>query len=405
MVPKHPDQPSSNLKLLTLALLGILTIVVIPIVSFTIFFPLRLLPNEGFKTIAGEDLAMMKGTDLSDEKLRQEILKISDERQQKYLNLLASYGSFITALVAVSGVIITIWRTSSEIARQRSLDRQQRQDEQDHQKAESLRRLHEKFALTVTALGAEQAAIRASAAVSLLSFLRPESSSLYEQVYWVLLANLKVKHDDEINRLLVRAFEKAVRLQLQQSLEENCPFEIPLAHTHLNYINLSDLNLSQTNLLQKTRDAPSQVDLGFADLEYANLVSTRLQRTRGIEVNLRKARLSNTNLSEARLQHADLEKAILHGANLVAADLKHANLKGAQFQQAKLQSAHLSKTDLRGARFEQAYLGDTHFLELNPHPGKDVLKSILKARDWEKAHFSPAMENELFKMSEILHES
>ena len=406
MAQRNPIATNFNINLLSL--LGVIAITAIPIMSFVMFLQSGHSSDKVFPPSTCYELSTMGASELSNEKLRQEILKLKAERQQiddlrqrQHLNLLTSYGSFITALVAVVGVIITIWRTSNENARQRKLDRKQLTNERDQREVESRRRLNEQFAITVKNLGAKQVSIRVSAAVSLLFFLRPESSFLYEQVYWILLANLKIEHEDEINYFLVRAFEKAIRLQLKQALKEKRPFEVSLAHAHLKQINLSNLNLSQTDLLKKTRDVPSQIDLGFADLQGANLTDTQLQRTRGIKVNLRKARLSNANLSEARLQGAVLERAILHGANLVAADLKSSNLRGVHFMQARLQSAHLHKTDLRGARFEQAYLADTYFLNLNPPPDDDVLKSILNAHDWEKAHFDQEIFSRLEALSEM----
>lgn len=400
-------QNDSNTKNILGGILGITAVIIILAFSLPRLIQPRSLPADSLVPLDDSVLNSLDTTELADEKLRQEILKLNDERQQirtirqqNYLNLVTSYGSLLTALVAVAGIAFTIWKTLDENLRQRNLDRLQRQKEQEQKEEEHLLRLHENFFTTVKDLGSEQESIRASAAVSLLSFLSSETFTLHEQVYLILLANLKIKHDEEINRLLVRTFEKAIRIQLAKASQAKKLLEINLAHSHLRQINLSDLNLSQTNLTRSSRDFPSQIDLGFSNLENANLVGSSLQRTRGFKVNLRKARLSNANLSEARLQGANLEQAILHSANLVAADFKFANLKGAQFQKAHLQSAHLNKTDLRGARFEQANLADTFFLELEPHPGDDVLNSILNARNWEKAHFNRKIRNRLKALAE-----
>jgi len=353
-----------------------------------------------YKTLSGLPLEKMSKTQLEEEKLRQEILKADAEVQQQRLSRITSFGSVVTAFVAIAGVGITIWTTLAENTKQREEDRRQRQAEQEQRERErvqreieSLRQLNERFTYTVGELGAETSPGRVSAAVSMFSFLQSDSVSLHEQVYWILLGNLKISHEFQINRFLVRVFERAIRMQLSQANMHGQLLDIPLDHAFLARIDLSGLDLSQANLTKRSHDAPSRLDLGFADLQGANLNNTNLQRTRGISVNLRKARLSKANLSEVRFQKANLRLAILHDANMVAADLKQAKLKGAQLQRAKLQSAHFDSADLRGASFEQANLADTFFYGAQLNAG--TLQSILKAHNWRTAHFDQPAREEL----------
>jgi len=307
--------------------------------------------------------------ELRNEKLRQEILKLQleNEKLKNFWGVLPSYGTFLTALVAVTGVIVTIWKH----IRQREKD--------------SLRRLDERFTSTVANLGSEKPSIQASAAVSIITFLRPEYDVFRNQVFMILLANLKVRHSDAVNKLLIEGFEKAVRMQLQVVKKKGEHFELDLSSCNLYRVDLSGLDLSYA-------------DLGFAKLRGANLSDADLYRVRGWKANLENAKLSRANLEEARLRKAQFKDAQFHKARLVSVDLKEARLARAQFYQAQMQSAHLDKANLNGARFEQADLNDTHFhgASLN----EQTLKSILKAFNWQKAHFDDDVRAKLEVLAE-----
>ena len=305
----------------------------------------------------------MSQIELESEKLRQEIrqLEIENNRLNSPWQTVSSYITLITAAVAVAGVFVTLWKQFSE----RERDREQRE-------SESRRRLDEKFSTIVANMGSENSSIQVSAAISLMTFLRDEYTEFHEQVYLILLANLKLKHNRQVNRLLIQAFEKAIRLKLETIRKLHDSQGLDLTDTNLYRIDLSGLDLSN-------------IDIAFAELNLANLKSTILYRVKGFETNLEKARLTDAILNEARLAKANLEDAHLHRANLVSSNLKETNLRGAQFFQAKLQSAHLENADLSGAKFEQADLNDTYFQGAKFN--LPTLKSICKAYNWENAHF------------------
>jgi len=326
--------------------------------------------------VINDQLQSMGQQELQDEKLRQEILKLQSEnkRRDSFWQLLPSYATMITTLVAVVGVFVTIWRQINE----RELDR-------EHREEESLRRLDEKFTSIVSDLGSEKPSIQASAAVSILTFLKPEYKAFHDQVFMILLANLKIQHDPAVNKLLIEGFEKAVRIQLQSLREKGEPFDLDLSRSFLHRVDLSGLDLSQA-------------DLGFAQLRGANLTEANLHRVRGMEANLEKARLSRANLNEARLRKAQFRGGQFHGANLVAADLKETDLREAQFYQAKMQSAHLERANLSGAKFEQADLNDTFFRGASFNA--QTLKNIIRAFNWQKAHFD---EDVKAKLEELAH--
>lgn len=266
-----------------------------------------------------------------------------------------AYATLITALVAVIGVIVTVWKQLSQ------------------QEADRRRRFDEKFTSIVANLGAESPTIKASAAVSIVSFLKPEYEVFHDQVFMVLLANLKLEHSDVLNKLLVNGFEKAIRIVLQSAKDKDAQFELDLSRCNLYRVDLSGLDLTQA-------------DLGFAKLQGANLTDAILRRVRGWEAHLENARVSRANLEEARFQRACFRGGQFHDARLVSADLKETDLTEAQFYRAKMQSAHLEEANLNRARFEQADLNDTFFYGAK-NLNAETLKSISKALNWQKAHF------------------
>jgi len=324
---------------------------------------------------ANDQLQSMNQEQLEDEKLRQEVLKLRLENQKRssLWELLPSYATIITTFVAVIGVFVTIWRQINERAR----DREQREDD-------SRRRLDERFTSIVGNLGSESEAIQASATVSIMTFLKPEYEVFHSQVFMVLLANLKIQHSEAVNKLLVGAFEKAIRIQLQALRDQGEQLELDLSRAHLDRIDLSNTDLTGA-------------DLGFTELRHANLTNAVLFRTRGFGAQLEKARLSTANLNEARFREANFRGAQFHKTNLVAADLKETDLAGAKFYQARMQSAHLDEAKLRRAKFEQANLSDTFFYgaDLN----EETLRSILKASNWQRAHFDDDVKAKLEELS------
>ena len=92
-------------------------------------------------------------------------------------------------------------------------------------------------------------------------------------------------------------------------------------------------------------------NLGFAELQGADLHKANLQG----------ANLHKANLQGANLQGANLQGANLRGAKLQGAELRRANLQGADLRRAKLQKAKLRSADLQKADLEAADLAGTKF--------------------------------------------
>jgi uncharacterized protein YjbI with pentapeptide repeats len=330
-------------------------------------------------------LSTMTQQELQIEKLRQEVLNIQleNERMGSFWDRISPTATILTAFVAVAGVLITIWRQTTENRRQKEQDLNQRELDRKQREIESLRRLDDKFTSIVANLGADSEPVQVSAAVSLLTYLKPEYEGFHEQVYLILLANLKIDHSPAINRILVEGLERAIRLRLKYAQEKGEPSDLDLSNASLYHINLSGLDLSTA-------------DLGFADLRLANLIGSNLFRARGYETNLEKAKWSRANLNEVRFRKANLRDAHLHDVNLVAADLKETDMQAAQFYRSKMQSAHLEGANLANAQFQEANLNDTYFLgsKLN----RQALETIRKALNWKNAHFDEEIASQLENM-------
>jgi uncharacterized protein YjbI with pentapeptide repeats len=322
---------------------------------------------------------------LAAEKLRQEViaLALANHGAARLLGQLPPIATFVTALVAVVGVFVTVWRQMDESRRQREQDRRARRGERAAAEAERARRSDEAFARTIANLGSPSEAVRAAAIISLMSYVRPEYASLHDQVFLLLLANLKIDHTPVTRSLVTEAFERAARVQLA-SPSSRFARGLDLARAHLRRIDLSGLPLREA-------------DVAFAELRGADLSRADLFRVRGLQADLEGARLVGANLNEARLQRARLAGAELRAANLVAADLKHADLRGAALHDAKLQSSHLDHADLRGARFEQANLNDSYVRGAVADDA--ALRSITRALNWRRAHFDPATRSRLEDLS------
>jgi hypothetical protein len=208
----------------------------------------------------------VSSTALANEKIRAEIAQLQADTRKlnSDRSFLSENGAVLAALltgvVAVGGFFLTLWKQISEQARQRDADREQREGEIEQQKlerqreqeartrereqreADSMRRFEERFTAILAELGAESEAVQAGAAVSLLTFLRPEEKAFHRQVRLVALANLKVAHSEPVRRLLLQVFEQAARLAPPK------PSERDLSHASLDGADLSEIDLSGADL-------------------------------------------------------------------------------------------------------------------------------------------------------------
>jgi uncharacterized protein YjbI with pentapeptide repeats len=315
---------------------------------------------------------------LEQQKLRQEIRKLELENQRassRWAAILA-LAPFITAVVAIAGIGLTVWKQLGDNAKNRQEQFRQLELDRKQREGDSLRRFDQSYTKAVENLGADSKALQISAAAALLTFLKPRYQEFHSDVFLLLVANLKteINHDRAVRSFLVQGLERAIKLELEQT-DPDARRELDLSRTDLTGIDLAGLDLSRFGVL----------DVAYADLTHANLAGANLRRVKGYKVILQSARLSRAVLEEARLNSAKASDVRLHDANLVSARLEGAELLKAQFQRARLQSAHLNDADLRGARFEGANLNDTWLTGATLDQA--ALKSITNATHWREAHF------------------
>jgi uncharacterized protein YjbI with pentapeptide repeats len=277
----------------------------------------------------------------------------------------ARYLPYLTALVAVGGVVVTAWKQASDLGAQRQRDREQRELESD-------RRLEDRFATLLSDLGAEASATRAGAAASLVTYLDRRYERFHHQIRIAVLTNLKLRHEEAIRKLLARVYVAAMR-----DGERANTFEHDLARACLANTDLSGMELREAELAR-------------ADLGNALLLGVDMYRARGIEVCLEGARLCPldgrpASLIEVRFRGARGRYADFSDAVLVNAHLDEADLRGASFRGAHLQAAHLRDARLEDATFVQANLADAYFW--GARMNFETMRSITRAYNWRKAHF------------------
>jgi uncharacterized protein YjbI with pentapeptide repeats len=311
---------------------------------------------------------------LEQEKLRQEIqqIRIDNRNAAGVRGFFSTYAGLLTGIAAVGAALTALFN----LTRQRRLDREQRS-------LESTRRLDERFSSILADLGGESDVVQAAAAVSLLTFLRPEQAEYHHQVRLVTLANLKVREQGTVSNLLVRVLEEALRTSAKLTATE-----VDLTDAELTGANLSGLDLHLAKLTG-------------AKLRGAQLDNANLRGVEGKNVVLEGALLRGleADLQEVRFQGATAAGVIFHEANLGSAKFQGADLKGARFQSARLQSAHFERANLSGARFQQADVNDAFFADATLD--ESALKTLLDARNYQKAHFSP----EVFERLRVLDDA
>lgn len=359
---------------------------------------------------------------LERQKLNEEIRKLRAEANEvdSFWQRLGAILAVSGGLVTVGGLLATLWKQSSDLSRQRQLDRDQRAEQaekrenefrleveerhrqREQQEQDRQQRFIERYADLVDDLCDPSAAHRAAAASALSSFLLPDYAPFHWQVLQLIVAQLKLVgrtldgagsepvtetpgagrdrrtdgFDEGAERvfadLMVRAFEVAMRT----------PSAVPT----------DGLDLSRTYLYRAdlTRAAipcryQGQVDMAWADLRNANLSGLSLRRLAGIGAQLTGARLSRAYLAEARLNEVKAARAQFHGSTLSHATLKGADLTEAQFQEARLASTHFEGAVLAGANFTKAVLRDAYFAGA-VLDGR-ALRTVMRAEDWRTAHF------------------
>lgn len=322
---------------------------------------------------------------LEREKTRAEIHKLTSEgekldTEKDVVGGILRLAPLITVLVALGGLIATLWKQIGESGRQRTLDREERQKARQE-------RFDVQFQQIVDNLGSKDGAVRAGAAASIQTFMRPEYADFHERVFLLLLGSLRFPVHDFSDKLLVRTFQQVASERLSRD---------PCTKTPRAGLDLSNCFLARVELINLDL---AGADLAFADLHGSDLSNSSLYRARGLQIDLSGARMQGTCLEEARMNDARLVKARLHGANLVSVKLKGVDATGASFRGSRMQEANLDKAVLLGASFLGADLNNAYFRGASFDLG--ALRSIARgALNWRQGNWDDDIRTRLNELSD-----
>lgn len=316
------------------------------------------------------------------EKLRAEVEKLHSEVRNASgaRGFFNQYAGVITALGALLAAGVAFFSQSRERNRLANSDIATQQRAVEQRLAESDRDLAARFSQLLLDLGSASEPVQAGAAVSLLTFLDQRDPTFHHQVRLATLANLKVSHPEAVTKLLRRTFERAMTTSVAFD-----PIELDFSDAELEGSSLRGLMLEG-------------VRLDRVNLTGANLTDTSLQGALGSDLKIARVILQGgkASLFNARLKKVEASGARLQGSELVNAHLQEADLGSARFEGTRMQAAHFVDCDLRGAHFDGANVADTYF---NGCTFDDnALRSLLNARNLEKAHFDAA---HLTRMDEL----
>jgi uncharacterized protein YjbI with pentapeptide repeats len=293
--------------------------------------------------------------------------------------------------VAVAGLIVSTRTASKRYREERNKDRrasrQLHRQEKRAQDEANRRRFDERFAQAVESLDAGNPAHRIAAVVLISSMLREPDRQLADQAFALLVGSLQRHRDSSsdvtegVAAMLLPVLEGALR-----TLAAERPGR-PLDLTRLRAarINLTGLYLNGS-------------DLAFADLSRSSLSSAGLSKSDGFALRLVGSTLNQAVMREVRWHCVDAQLAKFKWATLTSAELRRGDFRGADFFQAQLQSAHFERADLRGARFDRATLTDTFFV--GAQFDEVALRSILRAKNPERAVFDETTEGHLFDLTQ-----
>ncbi len=308
-------------------------------------------------------------------KLEGEVQKIEDE--EGTVADIIKLAPFVTALVALGGLIATFLKQIGESSHQRQLDREERERALNQRSDEQFQQITEN-------LSSRDGAVRAAAAASIQMFMQPEYKEMHRRLFLLLLGSLRFPRRDFGDKLLVRTFQQIARAQIAEMRDGTAPAELDFSNCYLEHVKLDDVDLSE-------------IDMAFANLHGAELGRSNFWRARGFRVELSDAFLGSARLEEARLVEANLVKADLRNARLVSTKLQGADATGADFRGAEMQEAQLDRSTLLGVRFEGANLDNAYFR--GARLDEASLQSITRAIAWRKANWDEDTRAELERIS------
>jgi uncharacterized protein YjbI with pentapeptide repeats len=310
---------------------------------------------------------------LDERKLRQEIrqLEIANRDAESIWPKFAAITAWVTALAAVTAVVIG-W------AKQREDMRLQKEKDRELRTQEALRQFESSFASTLANLSSESRSLQASAAATLLVFAGPKYSEFRERVLRIAVVNLQMRPSEPVQDLLTEVVAGV------------------LMNTTVGDLKKWRVNLSRCKLQGLTVPAvqlPDVVNACDANLTGAMFDDSDLWKAQLSRAILAEASCRRANLGQASIMEADLKGVNFSGARLMSANLRASHAQYGIFRGAKLQSAHFDNADLRGARFEGANIDDAYFLGAKLDRG--ALDSLGRTENLRRAHFDTSVRDAL----------
>jgi uncharacterized protein YjbI with pentapeptide repeats len=146
-------------------------------------------------------------------------------------------------------------------------------------------------------------------------------------------------------------------------------------------------------------------EFSFAQLEGAKFLGAHMEEADFGVAHLKEADFKGAQLEGAKFSGAHMEGTDFRGSHLKEADFKGAHMEGAkfsgahmegtEFREAQLEGAEFSFAHMEGADFRGAHLKGTEFREALGLNGAQ----IIRAEDWQNAHFDEAFARELHAAS------
>jgi uncharacterized protein YjbI with pentapeptide repeats len=332
-------------------------------------------------------------------------LTVEDKVRSTWINAIGGLFFFVTAYFA--------WK-NSDISHKQLLATQEKQ-------------ITERFSKAVEQLGEESITVRLGAIYS-LERIAKDSKYDHWTIMEVLTAFIREKSNRENENLTLLLENEVLRhfaenfmyqgvstLDVSKIIEgtysyynDKVPQDVQASLTVIGRRNIENDNESEEKRLDLSKTNLNNTELYRANLDNADLIGGKLNGAGLIKAKLNNALLYGTEFNQALLNYAELNGAKLNGAELNDAKMRATKLKKAELNTAKLYKAFLQEADFtdayltatilieadfRGANLTRADLSDAdieaaNFKDSQTQKTQITVEQILKAKNWDKAHYN-----------------
>ena len=334
-----------------------------------------------------------------------ERITLEDKARGTLIQVIGGLFFFVTAYLT--------WK-NSEISHKQLLATQEKQ-------------ITERFSKAVEQLGEESITVRLGAIYS-LERIAKDSKYDHWTIMEVLTAFIREKSNRENENLTLLLENEVLRhfaenfmyqgvstLDVSKIIEgtysyynDKVPQDVQASLTVIGRRNIENDNESEEKRLDLSKTNLNNTELYRANLDNADLIGGKLNGAGLIKAKLNNALLYGTEFNQALLNYAELNGAKLNGAELNDAKMRATKLKKAELNTAKLYKAFLQEADFtdayltatilieadfRGANLTRADLSDANieaanFKDSQTQKTQITVEQILKAKNWDKAHYN-----------------